>query len=147
MDISTGTRAADAERQQVVDLLARHLGAGRIDLTEYDQRVAQVWACTTREDLQLVLSDLPELAREAKARVPEAGTRPSRIPIWQRIEAAAWLGVSLLSLVIWGFISLGMGELTYPWPVWVIGPWGAALAFRVLTGWEARACRKGPALR
>lgn len=147
MDISTGTRAADAERQQVADLLARHLGAGRIDLTEYDQRVARVWACTTREDLRLVLSDLPELTDEAKVRIPGSVPWPSRIPIWQRIEGAAWLGVSMLCLVVWGLVSLGMGELTYPWPLWVIGPWGAALAFRALTGWEARACGKRPAIR
>lgn len=139
MDISPGTRADDAERQQVADLLARHLGAGRLDLTEYDQRVARVWACTTREDLHLVLSDLPGLPRERPAgRTPEPRTR--RIPIWQRIEGTAWLGVSVLCLVIWGLICLGTGGFTYPWPIWVIGPWGVALAFRVLTGWEARGC-------
>ncbi|WP_067669556.1 DUF1707 SHOCT-like domain-containing protein [Nocardia miyunensis] len=139
MDITSGTRADDAERQQVADLLARHLGAGRIDLTEYDQRVARVWACATREDLQLVLSDLPNLAAERPA---VSVRRGARIPIWQRIEGAAWLGVSVLSLVIWGLICLGMGRLTYPWPMWVIGPWGVALAFRALTGWESRGCHK-----
>ncbi len=141
MDITSGTRADDAERQQVADLLARHLGAGRIDLTEYDQRVARVWATATREDLRLVLADLPDLAAE-----PPAGTaaanRGARIPVWQRIEGAAWLGVSVLCLVIWSLICLGLGRFSYPWPMWVIGPWGVALAFRALTGWEARGCRK-----
>lgn len=47
----------------------------------------------------------------------------------------------MLCLVIWGLVSLGVGELTYPWPVWVIGPWGLALVFRAATGWEARGCR------
>lgn len=141
MDITSGTRADDAERQQVADLLARHLGAGRIDLTEYDQRVAQVWATATREDLQLVLADLPNLAAERPAG-RAAGNRGARIPIWQRIEGAAWLGVSVLCLVIWGLICLGVGRFTYPWPMWVIGPWGVALVFRALTGWEARGCHR-----
>ncbi|WP_216899915.1 DUF1707 SHOCT-like domain-containing protein [Nocardia alni] len=144
MDITPGTRAGDAERQQVADLLARHLGAGRIDLTEYDQRVAQVWAATTREDLQVVLSDLPTLS---KRETPQRNSHPIRFPIWQRIEGAAWVGVGVLSLMIWGLISLGMGQFTYPWPMWVIGPWGAALAFRAVTGWEASGCRGKVSIR
>ncbi|WP_280258891.1 DUF1707 SHOCT-like domain-containing protein [Nocardia wallacei] len=137
MDITTGTRASDAERQQVADLLSRHLSEGRIDLAEYDQRVARVYATTTRDDLQLVLSDLPKLPRQ---RAAAPGRNPARLPIWQRIEGGAWLGVGVLCLVIWGLISLGTGEFTYPWPLWVIGPWGAVLVFRVLTGWESRGC-------
>ncbi|MBF6344995.1 DUF1707 domain-containing protein [Nocardia cyriacigeorgica] len=137
MDISPGTRASDAERAQTVELLSRHLADGRLDLAEYDQRVATVWATTTRDDLGLVLSDLPKLP---KPRTDEP--RRPRIPVWQRIEAASWVSVSVLVLVIWGTISLATGEFTYPWPIWVIGPWGAVLAFRALTGFESgRFCR------
>ncbi|MBH0775401.1 DUF1707 SHOCT-like domain-containing protein [Nocardia bovistercoris] len=134
MDIATGTRASDAERDAVVRLLARHLAEGRIDLTEYDQRVAAVYGAATRDDLHLVLGDLPALSKPA---LTEHATRPRRVPLWQRIEATTWFGVSLLVLVIWAAISLGVGEFTYFWPVWVIGPWGAVLAFRMVTGFES----------
>ncbi|MEV6554732.1 DUF1707 domain-containing protein [Nocardia sp. NPDC051756] len=133
MEISTGTRASNAEREKVVRLLARHMEDGRIDLAEYDQRTAQVYATTTTDDLQLVLSDLPKLP---KAPTGKADSR-SRIPIWQKIEGTSWLGVSVLVLFIWGAISLSVGEFTYPWPIWVIGPWGAVLVFRMLTGFES----------
>ncbi|MFE7742485.1 DUF1707 domain-containing protein [Nocardia sp. NPDC057455] len=133
MDISTGTRASNAERDAVVRLLGRHMADGRIDLPEYDQRVAQVYATTDREDLRSVLSDLPELGKEAAA--APAFVRP-RVPIWQRIEGSTWLAVSLLVLVIWGAVSLSVGALTYFWPIWVIGPWGAVLAFRMVAGFE-----------
>ncbi|BDT96708.1 MULTISPECIES: DUF1707 SHOCT-like domain-containing protein [Nocardia] len=132
MDISTGTRASNAERDAVVRLLGRHMADGRLDLPEYDQRVAQVYATTDREDLRSVLSDLPDLGKDAAA---PAAARP-RIPIWQRIEGSTWLGVSLLVLVIWGAISLSVGAFTYFWPIWVIGPWGAVLAFRMVAGFE-----------
>ncbi|MGW1740851.1 DUF1707 SHOCT-like domain-containing protein [Nocardia sp. NPDC001965] len=130
MEITKGTRASDAERDRIVHDLSRHLGDGRIDLTEYDQRVAQVYRTTTREELSDVLADLPApaTARSAQPR--------SRFPIWQRIEASAWLTVSVLVLVIWAAISLSVGEFTYFWPVWVIGPWGAVLAVRAATGIE-----------
>ncbi|MBF6354725.1 DUF1707 domain-containing protein [Nocardia higoensis] len=137
MDISPATRASDAERDQVVQQLARHLADGRLDIAEYDARVARVYATTTRDDLDIVLSDLPRSA-EAAGRPVRSG---SRLPLWQRIELRTWAGVSLLVLGIWAAVSLGAGEFTYPWPVWVIGPWGAVLAFRIVTGFESgRGC-------
>ncbi|MFI9509999.1 DUF1707 domain-containing protein [Nocardia sp. NPDC052566] len=129
MDISTGTRASNAERDEVVRQLGRHMEDGRIDLAEYDQRVAQVYATPMREDLAAVLADLP------KERVSLVKSRP-RVPIWQQIEGSAWLGVSVLVLAIWAAISIGAGAFTYFWPVWVIGPWGAVLVFRMLAGFE-----------
>jgi hypothetical protein len=130
VEISTGTRASDAERERIVRDLSRHLGDGRLDLAEYDQRVAQVYRTTAREELTGVLADLPALsaASTVKSR--------SRFPIWQRIEASAWLSVGLLVLVIWTVISLSVGAFTYFWPIWVIGPWGAVLAVRAATGIE-----------
>ncbi|WP_280269035.1 DUF1707 SHOCT-like domain-containing protein [Nocardia wallacei] len=142
MDITPGTRASDGERQQVAELLARHLSEGRLDLAEYDQRVARVYATTTRDDLKLVLSDLPKLPKQRAAQPKTRSSALGRVPIWQRIEGSAWLGVSVLCLAIWAMISLGTGEFTYPWPIWVIGPWGAVLVFRMLTGWESQGCRR-----
>lgn len=135
MDITTGTRASDTERTQVADLLGRHLTEGRLDLTEYNERLTRVYSTATREDLQLVLQDLPKLPKTVAAQSVSRG----RFPIWQQIEGSAWLGVSLLVLFIWAAISLAAGEFTYPWPIWVIGPWGAVLVFRVLMGWESSA--------
>ncbi|MFD3704587.1 DUF1707 domain-containing protein [Nocardia sp. NPDC058658] len=136
MEITPGTRASDAERQAIVDQLGTHMADGRLDLSEYDLRVAKVYATTTRDELAVVLSDLPALTKKQQA-APAERKPGSRFPIWQRIEAGSWLGVSVIVLVIWGLISLSAGELTYFWPMWVIGPWGAVLVFRVITGWEA----------
>ncbi|WP_054814310.1 DUF1707 SHOCT-like domain-containing protein [Nocardia arizonensis] len=133
MDIATGTRASDAERDAVVRQLAAHLTDGRIDLAEYDQRVATVYGATTRDDLRLVLADLPA----APKRIIATDGRRRRLPLWQRIEAGSWAAVSVLVLIIWAAVSLGVGEFTYFWPVWVIGPWGAVLVFRMVTGFES----------
>ncbi|MFI5718283.1 DUF1707 domain-containing protein [Nocardia sp. NPDC051750] len=138
MEISTGIRASDAERDRFVRELSRHLGDGRIDLAEYDQRVAQVYRSATREELQGVLADLPAL----KPATGPASASRSRFPIWQRIEGSAWLGVGVLVLMIWAAISLGAGSFTYFWPIWVIGPWGTVLALRAATGIEAGRCHR-----
>ena len=55
--------------------LGRHLGDGRLDLAEYDERVAQVYRSATREELQGVLADLPELKA---APGPDSSPRGSR---------------------------------------------------------------------
>ncbi|MEC3915033.1 DUF1707 SHOCT-like domain-containing protein [Nocardia sp. CDC160] len=135
MDITTGTRASDAERAHVADLLGRHLADGRLDLAEYNDRLTRVYSTATREDLQLVLQDLPKLPKTVAPR----STSRARFPIWQQIEGSAWLGVSLLCLFIWAAISLAAGEFTYFWPIWVTVPWGAVLVFRVAMGWESAA--------
>ncbi|MFI1913163.1 DUF1707 domain-containing protein [Nocardia sp. NPDC020380] len=138
MDITSGTRASDAERAQVADQLGRHMSDGRLDLAEYNERLTRVYGTATREDLALVLQDLPKLSKTTAA---QAASR-TRLPIWQRIEGSAWLGVGVLCLAIWAVISLAAHEFTYPWPIWVIGPWGAALVFRVVMGWESAAWQR-----
>ncbi|WP_067692808.1 DUF1707 SHOCT-like domain-containing protein [Nocardia jejuensis] len=143
MDITTGTRASDAERARVADLLGRHMSDGRLDAVEYNDRLAQVYATATREDLDQVLRDLPELPNRSEVAVSRSSSR-TRLPIWQQIEGTAWLAVGLLCVAIWGMISVTAGEFTYPWPIWVIGPWGAVLVFRVVAGWESAACRPRP---
>ncbi|WP_336081450.1 DUF1707 SHOCT-like domain-containing protein [Nocardia sp. SSK8] len=146
MDISPGTRASDAERDAIVAQLGTHLADGRLDLAEYDQRVAKVYATTTRDELAVVLSDLPAVATPQPA-APARVRSGKRLPVWQRIEAGSWLGVSAIVVTIWALVSLSAGELTYFWPMWVIGPWGAVLVFRMVTGWESQSCGTGSAPR
>jgi hypothetical protein len=38
-----------------------------------------------------------------------------------------WAAVVSLNLVIWVLVSATAGQLIYPWPLWVAGPWGAVL--------------------
>ena len=46
----------------------------------------------------------------------------------------AWATTSVIVLAIWAATSLANWELHYFWPIWVIGPWGAVLLARTLTG-------------
>ena len=52
-------RAGDADRQQSVDRLARHFTDGRLDSTEYDQRVRRAYACVYLDELPPLFADLP----------------------------------------------------------------------------------------
>ena len=36
--------------------------------------------------------------------------------------------------VIWLIISITAGDFIYPWPLWVMGPWGAILLVSTVFG-------------
>jgi len=67
-------RIGTTEREEAVRALGEHLSEGRLDITEYDQRCAQVVAAKTRGDLAAIFTDLPEPN-------PLAITRPNPMPV------------------------------------------------------------------
>lgn len=131
-------RIGDAEREQVAQRLNAHVGSGRLDLTEYEQRVAAAYRARTRGELVTVLADLPEQVRPR----PGAAARPAL----GRLLTAAWshwLGTAVIVLVIWAATSIGSGQLLYFWPMWVIGPWAAVLAMGTITGGAVHGTAQG----
>ena len=144
MQNADNIRISDSEREQVAGELGRHLTAGRLTIGEFDQRVAQVYRSTTQQQAHQVLRDLPPAPQAVTPARPGAPTsRPSRrrIPGHQRIEWLAWLAAGGINIAIWGIVSLATGVMIYPWPIWVIGPWGVVLLGRTLLGREG-GCRK-----
>ncbi|NLG54139.1 MAG: DUF1707 domain-containing protein [Rhodococcus sp.] len=128
-------RPSDAERQQVIDELTRHVTAGRLSVTEFDDRADQVYKSVTRSRVQRVLEDLPELPEP----LPPVGVRSRfQVPLHLKIEWTVWFSLSAINLVIWGILALTVDGSVYPWPIWVIAPWGTLLTIRTLTGWENR---------
>jgi len=70
-----GLRVSDAERDAVTEELAQHLQDGRLDATEFDERVSQAMTARTRGDLDRLLADLPR-------QVPEQPSPARRRPGW-----------------------------------------------------------------
>lgn len=65
-------RVSDAERSEVADRLAEHYGEGRLDQSEFNERVEQAMRAKTRSDLAGLFDDLPD------SEAPEVTTRPHR---------------------------------------------------------------------
>ncbi len=55
-------RVSDAERSAVGDLLSKHYADGRLDDTEFKERLDRAMSAKTRGDLRGLTSDLPPLA-------------------------------------------------------------------------------------
>jgi hypothetical protein len=123
-------RIGDAEREQAVRRLGKHVGAGRLDLAEFEARCAVACAARTRADLDALFADLPA-ARPPSARPADrrAVHRIVMTSVW-----GSWLATGVVCLVIWAVIAVAQGSPGYFWPMWVIGPWGAMLAVGTVTG-------------
>ncbi|MCV7227759.1 DUF1707 SHOCT-like domain-containing protein [Mycolicibacterium komossense] len=55
-------RAADTDRIQVAQLLTDAAAQGRLDLTEFEVRLAKAYAATTYDELDVLTTDLPGIA-------------------------------------------------------------------------------------
>ncbi len=116
-------RAADVDRERVAERLRRAHAEGRLDLTEFDERVAAAWAARTYGDLDVLTVDLPP----EPAPVVGASVAPQRPRAPERDAVAAWSVASVLNVMIWGIIAVSVGGVVYPWWIWVAGPWGVVL--------------------
>ncbi|RFU21061.1 DUF1707 SHOCT-like domain-containing protein [Geodermatophilus marinus] len=138
-------RAADADRAAVAAQLGEHLSAGRLTVVEYDERLAAAYTARTYGELAELTADLPATSAAAPVAAAPAATAsrsgshtahlhggwsggPSRAAAWRN-----WAYVAVVVLGVWLTTCLATGELLYPWPIWVIGPWGAVLLAQTLT--------------
>ena len=128
--------AADTDRSAVVTRLDRSLADGRLTLAEYEDRSARAHAARTYGELEELTADLPR---------PAGPTPPAPRPVAGAVYGGAWHGAwgndlraawtswmvtGAIVVGIWLVSMLATGDLRYPWPVWVIGPWGVVLLVR-----------------
>lgn len=130
-------RASDRDREQVVDRLRTAMEDGRLTTDEYVDRVGQAYQARTYGDLAPLQADLPRPVAALAAAVPGPSepvaslTSRSRalasMPALLRVLWAIWLTAVSVNVVVWVLVSVTTGNLLYPWPLWVAGPFGAAL--------------------
>ena len=121
-------RASDTDRQAVAAQLKGALDEGRLDLSEYDERLQRTYAAKTFGDLHGLLDDLPGTVPVAAAQLQPA-TAPPAPPGAASVrgrDVARWVGpygaVVVVCVLIWAITSAAAGHLTYFWPVWMLIP-------------------------
>ena len=107
-------RVADAEREQLIDELREHAGAGRLTSEELEQRIGEAYAASTRADLDALRSDLPVSSTSVKLALSK---RKGQLRRRLLQEGGGSLGLSALSVGVW----LASGPSGSFWPAWVIG--------------------------
>ena len=138
-------RAADTDRAAVADALGRAMSAGRLSVEEYDDRLARAYAARTYGELTPLTADLPDQPRPVVVTTP-APVHPGApadggacagsgawgaggVHAWR-----SWAATSLIVLTVWLVTMVASQELVYPWPIWVIGPWGVVLLAQRVRG-------------
>ena len=129
-------RAADVNRAAVADRLGAAMTTGRLSVTEYDERLTRVYAARTYGELAELTTDLPATPAPVSLEEPVAaarsGARACGGPAHAGGEDPAtawrnWLVTAVIVIGVWVVTSANAGQALYPWPVWVIGPWGVVL--------------------
>jgi DUF1707 SHOCT-like domain len=130
-------RASDADRQQVVDRLRAAFEDGRLKLEEFTERVELAYQAVTYGDLAKLRADLPPASPEPGQRpVPASAASPAvaaersvftGLPAPLKVLWTIWLAAVSINLVVWVLVVGTSGHFIYPWPLWVAGPYGAAL--------------------
>jgi hypothetical protein len=89
-------RAGDADRERVVTQLGKHFADGRLDVGEFDERVARATAAVHLDEFPPLLADLP--AEQAPARRPRTtADRTARAAL--AVLLAMLLAVSMVAVV------------------------------------------------
>ncbi|MEV6153275.1 DUF1707 domain-containing protein [Nonomuraea sp. NPDC052129] len=123
-------RASDGDREVVAERLSSALAEGRLSMQEYDDRLGRAFQAVTYGELADLLGDLPR-AKAKPQPAPRGATVPAgllaTLPRWLRILWAIWAVKVSINVVVWVMLSVSDASLVYFWPMWIIGPPGAAL--------------------
>ena len=116
---SPAIRASDRERDAVVQRVQQAFAEGRLDDTEFDERMRAALTARTHADLDVLLTDLP--AASAPAQAPAAGSRgPGRFAIALKSSvrrAGRWRVPDKYTTVVYkgdGWLDLRAAELSGP---------------------------------
>ena len=104
-------RIGDAERQKAMDDLGKHFTAGRLDITEYDNRLTNVTEATMWSDLIPIFSDLPAITdTNTSAAIPHAAGIPeeakfSRSEIEENYRSGKRIKLGIMILTFMAAVS------------------------------------------
>jgi hypothetical protein len=92
---TTNLRVSDTERNTVADKLSRHYAEGRLDESEFKERLDAAMSAKTQGDLAGLFDDLPPLASEP---APAPSRRRRLIPVMVMVAFVALAAGSTVSL-------------------------------------------------
>ncbi|WP_283138685.1 DUF1707 SHOCT-like domain-containing protein [Rhizohabitans arisaemae] len=123
-------RASDSDRERVATSLREHYAQGRIDVDEFNERVEELYRSKTLGELAKLTSDLPDVDLHVLVK-PEPAPAPAVKEADDgnslRVSWSIWAMASAINWAIWFVVGVTSSDFPYPWPLWVMLPWGAVM--------------------
>jgi hypothetical protein len=117
----------DADRQQVVDQLRRHMAEGRLDLEEFESRTGAAYSSEVPAGSPAPAGPRPAPAHtERRPAGPRSGADLMSIPAF-RVHLFLWLVFSAFWMVIWLGSVMATGGWVPFWPVFPIAAFGLSV--------------------
>jgi DUF1707 SHOCT-like domain len=148
-------RAAQADRERVVEALKAAFAQGRLDTDELDDRVGRAFASRTYAELAALTADIP--ASQASARQTSAGqavagpavAEPPGSPARTLATGARRAGLCILvALALVGLMALtkieAFGLLAYYGGILAVIAASGFLGYGVVDAWHERRSREDP---
>lgn len=114
MTMERQIRVSDAERQAAADRLGAAMADGRLDMAEYDRRIALAYGAVTYGDLDQLFTDLPRPQSPQPFPGPYAYPAMPGVPAARYARPAGTVGevrgtglqmlLFLVTLGIWGYV-------------------------------------------
>ncbi|HWG63463.1 MAG TPA: DUF1707 domain-containing protein [Streptosporangiaceae bacterium] len=124
-----GLRVSDAERADVADRLAKHYGDGRLDQSEFEERVDRAMKAKTHGDLSGLFTDLPDTGgpdMALKDREPAREARPPRERHGRPLHRLVFLAfIVFVTIVVAHALTGGFVGPFFVWHAfaWSFFPW------------------------
>jgi DUF1707 SHOCT-like domain len=103
-------RVSDAERADVADRLSKHYGDGRLDQTEFNERMERAMNAKTQGDFAGLFDDLPDVAGQEPPARPPVSYQPARRP--SPVYRIFMLALLVIAAIILGHI---LAQWFFPW--------------------------------
>lgn len=126
-------RASDADRAAVAKRLQVAVDEGRLDLSDYDERLRDTYAARTYAELDRVTADLPAPVVVEVTAGKAVGKRREHLDEWR-----SWGGTAVVLVAIWGISSVASGGALFFWPMFPLGIWAAILLAGMVSGGSKR---------
>jgi hypothetical protein len=131
-------RIGDADRDQAVGFLQEHMAQGRIDVSEFDDRMSRALKARTASQLAVLFDDLPE------PRPPSPQNASYQAPPWQQaeqrtFETPPWLRTPAASPGIAHHVHPAIPERSKTDTVLAVvaaASWPAVILFCFATSWN-----------
>jgi hypothetical protein len=120
-------RIGSTERENAVAALAEHLGQGRLEVGEYDQRCALATAARTRGELAAIFEDLPDPHPDYGTSEPEPVDEPAPRALIENNPTRKQTTILLVGLLVFAVVAVTVVTA-------LTGAWWAFIPILIVVG-------------